>query len=225
MPEILKDLQADYEKKSLVSFSDAAEMFKFAKNHVASRRKSELSFYWDKAAASPITPHQFLREFLWCVYVSGFSAKTISKKYDALLQAHWIEDADGQFIPPTSDVLSKDAWDRLLDIFANQRKAEYVQLVRKKMADRGWYIFHTQYVSYRDPQKFRLLKGIGPALSCHLARNLGNVNVCKPDVHLVRVAKKYGLPSVHALCESVSSEPVGKTDLILWLASVDNGTT
>lgn len=229
MPEILTDLQVDYEKRSLISFPDAGKMFDFAKQHVQKHRGQELSSFWHSVLIAhdrPTTPHLFLREFLWCVYVSGFSAKTISKKYDALLQAHRIEDASGSYTPAENVRWPKfDGYDDVFKIFKNKRKAEYIQCVRAMIYNDGWDRFFKNKVKDLSIEKLDSLPGIGPALACHLARNLGNVNVCKPDVHLVRVASKYGLDSVQELCASVSLEPVGKTDLILWLASVDNGTT
>lgn len=228
MPEIVASIEIP-ETASLVSFKNARKMFEHAILHVNTYRHDEYRRCWaniEKASKSNIDPHWFLREFLWCVYVSGFSAKTISKKYISLLIAHGIEDVVGQYVPMTTADSGKDRLADVFKIFKNQRKAESVQSVRNSIFTDGWDAFHAKYVSPRSPTMLEELPGIGPALSCHLARNLGNKDVCKPDVHLKRVAAHYGFESVEALCKGVSSHsPVGHTDLILWMASIDLGTT
>lgn len=238
MPEILADLKAPHVKKSLISFPSIRHLYNFAVEHVKTHRQQEFDRCWAsvlKAKASKLDPHWFLREFLWCTYVSGFSAKTISKKYDALLQAHRIENSLGNYLPADQynaiftcmreGGCMVDGYKDVFKIFKNKRKAQAVQIARLGIYRQGWEEFAAEYIGEREPARLIELPGIGPALSCHLARNLGNVHVCKPDVHLKRVAETYGLQTVHELCVAASLEPVGKTDLILWLASVDNGTT
>lgn len=252
MPEILAELSAVYPRKSLVDFPNPGKMWAFAQKHVAAHREKEFKDCWTQMLRAKdrwVDEHWFLREFLWCVYVSGFSAKTISKKYDALLRAHLIEDEHGNYIRITEDnwflpqvwrnptpgvevppheKKVKDVHDGYVEvykIFKNVRKAQAVQHVRMEINGKGWFRFHETYLSDRDPALLEELPGIGPALSCHLSRNLGNVDVCKPDVHLKRIAARFGFDSVRSLCKGLSDDPVGKTDLILWLASVDNGTT
>ena len=236
MPEILAPVEI--ERKPLNSYSDAHRMFSAAKKHVEEHRQREFetcSKNCSSAAKKEIDPHWFLREFLWCVYVSGFSAKTISKKYDSLLRAHRIEDRNGNYIDINirnayfsalregGEIV--DGYKEVLEIFKNKRKAESVQLVRNLIYKETWPSFYMKYVHDRSPAQLEELPGLGPALSCHLARNLGNLNVCKPDVHLKRLASHYNYVSVEALCKGVSADPIGLTDLILWFASVDHGTT
>lgn len=226
MPEIVPRI-APQKKQSLTSFPDADAMYKFAHSYVEKHRRGELETCWGNilsAANRQIDQHHFLREFLWIIYVSGFSAKTISAKYDSLLRAHRIENAKGQFIPITKSNI-RPPMAVILEIFKNKRKAEFVQFARRKIFQSGWDIFHAEYVADRSPVKLDELPGVGPALACHLARNLGNINICKPDVHLKRIATHYGSNTVEALCKNISSDPIGKTDLILWLAAIDNGTT
>jgi 3-methyladenine DNA glycosylase/8-oxoguanine DNA glycosylase len=65
---------------------------------------------------------------------------------------------------------------------------------------------------------FRSHPFIGPVTQYHLARNLG-FNVVKPDVHLVRLAKKFSFEDADALCSAISREVglrKGLVDLVLW---------
>lgn len=63
------------------------------------------------------------------------------------------------------------------------------------------------------------LPWIGKIIKYHLAKNLG-MDVCKPDRHLVRIAKKYNL-SPKELCSQLANktgDKVSLVDLILWKA-------
>lgn len=230
MPEILAKIKIP-NKRPLISFKSAKEMFNFSKSHVAQYRQKEFDQCWTNISAAKdkeINEHWFFREYLWVVYVAGFSAQTISKKYEQLLIAHQIEDREGNYVQTTHENCYfglYGGYDDVFAVFKNKRKARSIQECRLDLHLSGWDIFHSYYLKERDPKKLDDLPGVGPALACHLARNLGNVNVCKPDVHLMRLAAHYNLDSVDRLCRALSRDPVGKTDLILWLASVDNGTT
>jgi hypothetical protein len=230
MPEIVNPLPKGLiEKTPLCSFPTPGAMFHFAAIHVAEHRLKEFveasKRMQDIRTSGMIWEYPFLSEYVWCVYVSGFSAKTISNKFERLLHVHNIKTYFG-IVPCTSEsMLSDDEMDRVYGVFRNKSKAKAVQSVRRMIADMGWKEFHEKYVRGLDPVKFQELPNIGPALSCHLARNLGNLNVCKPDVHLRRLADKYGYESVQQMCESLNPNvPAGFVDLLLWLACIDHGT-
>jgi thermostable 8-oxoguanine DNA glycosylase len=214
--------------QSLVSFDSFAEMWAYVSNYVETYRKRELEEFWstvEKAAAKPFNEHFFVREHMWCVYVAGFSAATIGKKFPQLLLCHNIEDHEGTYLRITKDnIRAIDKADDLLAVFGNKRKAAAVQAMRQIILDRGWETLFKERLSTREPDALNGLPGIGPTLACHLARNLGNIDVVKPDVHLVRLAKRYGFATPKDMCRAASPGPLGRTDLILWLACADNGT-
>jgi len=230
MAEIITSDSPAAQTRSLASFESAAEMFQYATLYVQAHRQHELDDIWQTiliASQTDITEHLFLKEYLWCVYVSGFSAQTIAKKYKALLCAHFIEDENQQPVKiEPSNVLDEAGLRGVYEIFRNKSKARAVQKTRKLILTCSWQPFYEEWIKPREPEKLMMLPNIGPALSCHLARNLGNLNVVKPDVHLVRLAKKYDFESVADMCKHLSpTHPPGYTDLILWIASRDNGTT
>jgi hypothetical protein len=244
MPEILQDIKPT-SRRSLASFSDAKEMFSFARDYVmANRRDDYEKSLWSirTAASTPLTEHRFMREYVWCVHVAGMKAVMISKIYDALLQAHGIENERGEYIPITSDNLFIDK-DKVYSIWNHKPKCEAVQKTRtclflvpacgNKFAKFCELYVHD--VSYENgyvnptfglpsPEKLRKLPFMGPALSCQLARNLGNPSIVKPDVHMNRLATVYGYSDASAMCNALSDAPAGETDLLIWVAAVDNGT-
>ena len=204
-------------------------MYQAARDHVQTHRRQE----YESALASfiaasqgPILEHPFMREYVWVVHVSGFRASIISKKFPALLQAHKVEDADGNYQPITQDTLfsSQDHFRGVWNVWANRQKGQAVQIVRRMIWDMGWDAFRDRHLT-RRPEDLKGLPFMGPALSCHMARNLGNLNVVKPDLHLNRLAKKYGFENAQRMCERLDSQPAGVTDLTLFYAAVDLATT
>lgn len=227
MPELVGKIEV--EKKSLASFADPHEMYAFALAHVLTHRKKEFERSLasvKEAAKIDIPEHWFMREYLWVVYVSGFKAERITAKYDQLLQLHKIEDADHQYVPIRFDnlLLYDENLRPVYKVFANRKKAKAIQRVREEIQTRGWKEFYADYVKARDPVQLDRLPNIGPALACHLARNFGNLAVCKPDVHLNRLAEHFGYETPTKLLQVVSETPIGQTDLVLWMASQDLGT-
>ena len=65
------------------------------------------------------------------------------------------------------------------------------------------------------------LPWIGPITKFHLARNLG-MDVCKPDRHLLRIAKAHHGTTPAALCgrlSRLSGDRIGVVDVVLWRAA------
>lgn len=215
------------EKRSLSSFQTPAEMWLFAKEHVENFRWKEMRSAYSRILRrnrKGFSEYEFLQEYLWCVYVSGFSAATVSDKYKRLLVAHGIEDPQGRYTPA---VLGKRTdIGEALKIINNPRKAKAIQNTKQAMETLGWVAFKKKYLTKLDPEKIQGLEFIGPALSCHLARNLGNLSVVKPDVHLGRLAARHGFKSVDEMCRNIGARMLTSAwvDLVLWYASVDHGT-
>jgi hypothetical protein len=186
------------------------------------------------ASVNPITEEAFFRNYLWCVYVSGFSAKAVTANYDRLLYAHNLVDSRGSFVP--SHVAEPPCKDKVFSIWKNHAKFKAIQETRKAVG-KNWFGFRQTYLDKRDPKTIQSIAFMGPALSRHLARNLGGVQIVKPDVHMLRLSAKFvtenseewweiGLDPVEILCKRVSEAsqklkdwPLGKVDLLLWYAS------
>lgn len=203
-------------------------MFSFCQRHIKQCRFKEFQEITDrlvKASHTPITEEFFLLEYVWCVYVSGFKASHISKKFSAIVKVHKIQDQDGNFQPTQlANCLPLDNLQPIYEVFKNKAKAKAIQQVKHKIASMSWNSFCREFLNDRKPGTLQRLPMLGPALSCHLARNLGNLAVVKPDVHLTRLAKHYQYNSVLEMCQMLSPNPPGITDLILFLAAVDMGT-
>jgi endonuclease III len=232
--ELITSPKAKVVRTSLLAFDQPADLWRYALNYVTTYRKTEFEQSWDpvlERVSKDVPEETFFKEFVWVCYVSGFSARVISKKLDALLKAHKIIDEAGKYIPATWNSLlsSEEVASRVYPVFKNQNKARAVQRARREVAVDGWAMFHNVYVRTKTPRMLRMLYGVGPVLAYHLARNLGNVDVVKPDLHLNRLANHLGLHGPRELCQACADLedppwPVGKVDLVLWLAAVDCGT-
>jgi hypothetical protein len=224
-------------KRNLISFANAEEMWRYALDYVTSHRKKELEEIWSgiTRAHDNLNERFFMREYVWVVHVSGFSAKVVSKLHPRLLIAHQIEDERGRYLP-IKRILEGDDLKPVFAVCKNRNKAKAIQKVRGLLLELGWDNFCKKYVQMTDfghgilvgpdSESLRQLPFMGPALSCHLSRNLGNTDAVKPDLHLIRLAKVYGFDSAFLLCTSLARGSLyrGYVDLVLWMASVDCGT-
>lgn len=163
-----------------------------------------------------LTPQKFWSEYVWCVYTSGFRARTITQKYPRLMNAigpwNWTQ--------PNPWVRK-----RILKVFANEKKCDSVLLCRTYLLNLGWESFQADYI--RNPASLKRLPFIGGVTCYHLARNIGIIDCVKPDVHLARLARYFSLVDPELMCSylaGLSGERLGVVDFILWSYCAAFGT-
>lgn len=170
----------------------------------------------------------FFREYVWCVYTSGFNAKVVSKFYDHVmvaysgLQAFACNDTS---VTPNTALITVEA----LKYCNNKRKVlsiiKMAEMLRAGCEEYGWNDYKELFLS--SPEKLAKLPFVGKITCFHLARNIGLLNHVKPDLHLVRLADNWGFPSPDALCKDIAKHymlPLGIIDLILWYSASTFGT-
>jgi hypothetical protein len=222
----MESINTKVKAKKLVDFESLDEMALHAWLIVHEHCRKEFYDSWNSislASVDVISEEFFFRNYLWCVYVSGFSAKAVTANYDKLLVAHNLVDVRGRFVP--SEIASPPDKDQVFKIWRNHAKFNAIFKTRAEVRE-GWSPFRKRYLEDRDPLAMQNIAFMGPALSMHLARNLGAVQLVKPDVHLVRLAKKFGFDTAHNLClgardacPRMAHWPLGKVDLLLWYAA------
>jgi endonuclease III len=171
-----------------------------------------------------LLPSRFFEEYVWCVYVSGFRASTISKIWDRLMDCY----RELRWRTPNPPEKIADIKVRVMDIFANERKVNAVircaGMIQANERDE-WRQWRQEHLS--TPEKLQELPFIGKIACYHLARNIGLLQYVKPDVHLERMAKHWQYESPQVMCEHLGKlhglEP-GIVDLILWYAASTFGT-
>lgn len=166
----------------------------------------------------------FFREYVWCVYASGFSTRILTDKFPALMECY----QDLMFVALDSQFEEK--WERVKDIIGNRAKHDAIHAFMQSLlayavehGDSYWEKFKEDYF---DVKRLTNLPFIGEVNCYHLARNIG-IDCVKPDRHLVRLAQHFGFDSPEAMCELLAGlhdERVGVVDLILFYGASLWGT-
>lgn len=162
-------------------------------------------------------PTEFIREYVWSIYTSGFSAKIVRDKWPELEAAYMGFDRHK---------IVEYAWkvrENALKIINNRAKTdkilEGISFIHT-FTPLEWFKFMLKVE--KDVKELRVLRGIGPTLIHHLARNIG-INTVKPDVHLSRMARYFRMDPFK-MCDKISGMtglPVHLVDTIIWRASVE----
>jgi len=136
----------------------------------------------------------FFAEYMWVVINSGLKAQIARIIYDRI-------------------VVAMQKGKRPSEVFNHQGKAKAIECVFKDR-DREF----KAYQEASDKLSFlETLPWIGKITKYHLAKNLG-LDFCKPDRHLVRIAKMYNTtPDI--LCKRLAQETgdrIGTVDSVIW---------
>jgi len=142
---------------------------------------------------SNITDDIFFSEYVWVVLCSGFSVKGAQAISDKL----------------------RENFD--LKVIKHPLKRKAIEI--------GWnnYKIWWKHIKNLKTDEVKLefldtLPHIGGITKYHLGKNIG-LNVAKPDVHLTRLADKYGFADVQFMCDTIGNH-VGHerrlVDQILW---------
>ena len=162
-----------------------------------------------------VTEKYFLENFAWVVLCSGFKYE-IARKVEGK-----VADAFNNYMSAKDIVDHKDAYrERALAVFRNTRKIDAILAISSAIAFHGWPAFKDSIgtTPLRELRKFSMM---GPALSCHLAKNLG-FDVAKPDVHLLRIAYLLGYreyEGVQEMCTDIAKatgDKISVVDLTFW---------
>lgn len=194
--------------------ADIEEIFLKAVDYAVAYHLDTLD-YFRSVSLEDLTPERFWSEYVWTVYASGFNAKVLSTKFEALMNA----------VGPW-DWTQPNLWvsKRVMHIIAHPRKCEAVLRCRTYLISMGWDAFCSEYCL--SPEDLKELPYIGRITCYHIARNLG-VDCVKPDLHLVRLSTRYSFENPEAMCAylaGLSDERIGVVDFILWAYCAAFGT-
>ncbi len=157
-----------------------------------------------------LTSKQFLRQYCYVVYASGFKAATIQAVFPDLKAA--FKDFD-------IDSLSRmRSLKQPLEAFGNERKAQNFLDGAKAIADEGWRSYKTRVAS-EGVDGLVELPGIGPITKDHLAKNIGLADVAKADIWLQRAAQNCGMATPDDLIDAIQkkvNESRHVIDVVIW---------
>ncbi|KAJ3448201.1 hypothetical protein M0813_22134 [Anaeramoeba flamelloides] len=150
----------------------------------------------DKRKQLVKTFEEFYKEYIYVVLASGFSSKTAAGLLDKMIE----QNGD---------------YDELIKIFKNKRKVKAISdMYQKKTV---WKAFRKKLNKVNNLQKLPM---IGQITKYHLARNIGLYSCVKPDVHLVRLAKRFHWDNVKLMVEKLAKKYKmlpGTADFVLWV--------
>lgn len=196
----------------------AVALFEIAKNYCEENHPDELEW------ANSISPKtfkylkakQFLSEYCWVIYASGFKVEIIEAIFPRLRIAFKEFELE--------NLARMRSLKAVLEIFNNERKANSFLQGSKLIAKEGFSTLKRR-LKREGVDMLEQLPGIGPITKYHLAKNIGLIDVAKPDVWLVRAADACA-STVEELVAFLS-EQYGMShhsvDVILWRYGADKG--
>ncbi|MCK4265906.1 MAG: DNA-3-methyladenine glycosylase I [Thermoplasmata archaeon] len=161
-----------------------------------------------------VTKQWFYNEYVHCVYCAGFSVRIVRMKQDALREAYY--DYDPVKVAANPEEVRRKAMRKAC--IRNKRKVDATIKAAGIINKLEWPEF--LYQVKENINLLKILPYIADVLKFHLARNIG-FNLIKPDVHIKRLAKYYGLDPFE-MCEMLSEKmglPRHTVDSVLWRAA------
>ena len=154
---------------------------------------------WAQRVGPPTWAFGFWAEYGFVVVNSGMKNTVAAKIWERILHAH-------------------DCGEPFSSAFGHAGKVQALEDVL--------YNRHEWFARYQEAEdKLAFLESmpwIGPITKYHLAKNLG-LDYCKPDRHLVRIAKGYGLEVVE-MCQALADatgDRIGTVDVVIWRAAAE----
>lgn len=195
--------------------SKILQAYRFARKRVI-MAGHENDLAWQAAVKfEDVTEQYFLENFAWVVLCSGFKYE-IAKKIEGKVAS-----AFNNYQSAKDIVEHKDAYrTRALAVFRNAGKIDAIVAISSAVAFHGWPAFK-ESIGINPLRELRKFSMMGPAISCHLAKNLG-FDVAKPDVHLLRIATLFGYKDhegVQEMCAEIAratGDKIGVVDLTFW---------
>ncbi len=159
----------------------------------------------------------FLREFAWVIFCSGFRESTVRRVFDYLSLCFC------DFRSATEIVFSAEQCRATaLSAFNNPAKVDAVIETASLIAKESYQALKLR-VSFDPIATLQSFPFIGKITSYHLAKNLG-FQLAKPDRHLVRICERAGFDDVQQLCHYISvtsGDPINVVDIVLWRFAAD----
>ncbi len=196
---------------------DHLEYFKKAYGFTTTYYKSEYETI-SSVSFKDLTPQKFFSEYVWVVHATGFSAKAVGGFIPKLMLAYG-----------THESLSQESFNVVMErvklVCNNPQKAKAVFDTASLLSKVPWADFKRDYLSSKE--KIQTLPYIGKVTCYHLGRNIGHIDMVKPDLHLVRLADRFGFSSSEDMIKSMSPDdsiPLGLRDLCVWYYASTFGT-
>lgn len=196
----------------------AIKLFDTAKSYCHKNASAELTEAMgvNENTFKNLRSKKFLSQYCWVIYASGFRESILKELFDELEDA--FKGFDLELLARTRSIQPA------LKVFNNKNKANAFLRGSKLIAEEGFSAFKKR-VRVEELDALEKLPGIGPITKMHLAKNIGLLDVAKPDRWL-RYAAEMTSCTVDELVGFLSAKyqlSHHVVDLIIWRYAADNG--
>jgi hypothetical protein len=161
---------------------------------------------------SQLTETIFLQEAAWVILSAGMRERVIRSVFPYISSA-FFDWTSASIITSNGHNCRANA----LIKFRHEKKIDAIIEIASHVAERS-FDFVYDSIQHKGIQYLSNFPFLGPATSCHLAKNLG-IPIAKPDRHLIRIANVFGYTNVQDLCIRIAEyvgDEVAEIDLVLW---------
>lgn len=207
-----KKLPPDHQKYAMQPDDSMDQIFEKAHRFTAEYYRDTIDRI-SHTTLDQVTADEMFREVMWVVHATGFSSHAVTK-FMPRLQAAW-----GPVL--SIPAVFEESWTKVQPVCNNPQKAKALHTISQQIqaAHKAGEWQEWKQTNCTTLEALAGLPYIGKVTACHLARNIGNLEVIKPDLHLVRMAKHFEEESaesmVRKMSEQVGIKP-GIADLSLW---------
>jgi len=178
---------------------------------VAAGYSSEIDWQEQQEIAN-IDESDFLREAAWVILSSGMREAIIRQRFGGISEAFFEWESAAKIVK-----LKERCIGQAFLFFKHLPKLRAIVSVAKHIFENGFSKV-LDGVKNDGIEYIMRLPYMGPATSCHFAKNLG-LPLAKPDRHLIRIAEKTGYSSPQELCLAIAEQTghkISVVDLVFW---------
>jgi hypothetical protein len=194
------------------------EYYQKASEYVRKNYLGEFEYFRDLKIKNleQFSEKEFLGEFAWVVFTSGFKVARVESKWEEL------EKAFNGFDP---NKINEKSVRSAMQIINHEGKCMAVLKCAKLINKNGFKEFKKKHLTNEDSME--KLPFIGPVTKYLLARNLGMDKV-KPDRWIVRISRNFKFHDHEEMCKKISEktgDKIGLIDYVLWRYASDTKKT
>ena len=194
------------------SVAKLADFYMAAKLFVISEGYAPEIDWQEQREITNISERDFLREGAWVILSSGMRESIIRQRFPYISEAFLKWESAEKIVRQERRCIE--------DAFPHFRHLPKL----KAIVNIAFHIFENGFnrviesIKHSGLDYITKLSYMGPATSCHLAKNLG-LPLAKPDRHLLRITRKAGYSSPQELCNTIAEQTGDKisvVDVVLW---------
>lgn len=192
---------------------DLIEFYKNAKDSVLnSEYRHEVERY-EKRNFDDIDSKEFMRCYAWVVLNTGMQGDIIKNIFPEFSKCfnNW---KNLEKILSNKETIESKA----CEIFCHKQKIDSIFKTIKIINDYKNFEEFKEWIRSDPENNLLKLPYIGDVTKYHLGRNLG-FDCCKPDRHLVRLAKELKFKTPLEMCKEIqkaTNDRLGVIDVVLW---------